>query len=62
MFKFSCKDATIWAIRLQDESLPLLARTQLRMHLLICKRCREFTRQLDTLKIGVHVWREQTDK
>lgn len=50
------------AIRLQDESLPLLARTQLRMHLLICKRCREFTRQLDTLKMGVQVWREQTDK
>lgn len=62
MFKFKCKDATIWAVRLQDERLPLLARTQLHMHLLICKRCREFTRQLDVLKVGVQVWREQTDK
>lgn len=52
----------MWATRLQDERLPLLARTQLQIHLLICRRCREFTRQLDALKMGVEVWREKTDK
>lgn len=61
MFNFTCKDASIWAIRLQDEDLPFVARTQLRVHLLICKRCRELTRQLETLKVGVHAWREHTD-
>jgi hypothetical protein len=41
------------AIRLQsqalDHKLPFLERTGLRLHLLICKWCRRYTRQLKAL-------------
>ena len=62
MLMSTCKDTSVWIIRLQDERLPMLIRVRLNMHLMICNRCREFKRQMHTLKQGVNDWREQTDR
>lgn len=58
---FSCKDTSVWLMRLQDEQLPAMTRMQLKFHLLMCGRCKEFSRQLDALKLGVVSWREHID-
>ncbi len=46
----SCKQATEWMSRRMDEELPLSRRMGLRLHLMICKGCRNFSRQMDLLR------------
>jgi predicted anti-sigma-YlaC factor YlaD len=42
----TCRDVAERASDLLDETLPWTTRLQLRMHLLMCVRCREYVRQL----------------
>jgi predicted anti-sigma-YlaC factor YlaD len=48
----TCRDVAERASDLLDETLPWTTRLQLRMHLLMCVRCREYVRQLG-LVLGV---------
>jgi len=42
----SCKDATRLISQAMDTSLPIARRIRLRLHILICKGCTRFERQL----------------
>jgi hypothetical protein len=42
----------------QDQPLRLADRLRLRMHLLICERCRRVSQQLDFLRIAVRRYRD----
>ncbi|MBA3887967.1 MAG: zf-HC2 domain-containing protein [Acidobacteria bacterium] len=42
----TCRDVADHASDLLDDTLPWTTRLQLRMHLLMCGRCREYVRQL----------------
>ena len=46
----SCKDASRLESQAQDRRLHFGERLGLRMHLLVCAGCREFARQLRTLR------------
>jgi len=45
-----CKQASQLASRSMDEKLPLWKNIMLMMHLLLCRSCNNFTRQLDFLR------------
>jgi len=42
----SCKDTTRLISRAMDTSLPIAKRIRLRLHILICKGCARYERQL----------------
>jgi len=42
----NCRDVTARASDFIDAQLPLRARVQMRMHLLMCRVCREYVRQM----------------
>lgn len=44
----SCKEITQLSSDYIDNELPFLKRWQFRMHLFMCKRCREFVDQIET--------------
>ncbi len=49
LFKFlhlGCKEATLRCMKQHEEPLSFAARIQLKLHLLICKPCLEFSRQI----------------
>ncbi len=46
----SCEQATRLASERQERSLTLRENTELKMHLMICSGCREFSRQIDALR------------
>ena len=46
----SCKHAAELMSRRMDEELPLSQRMGLRLHLMLCKGCRNFSRQMDILR------------
>lgn len=47
----SCKE--ISQILASDEDLSIMRRTELRMHLLMCKHCSNYNKQLKFLKKGM---------
>lgn len=46
----TCREATELASQKMDESLPLIDRLALQMHLAICKNCRRFAVQLEEMR------------
>ncbi|MGM0564141.1 MAG: zf-HC2 domain-containing protein [Pseudomonadota bacterium] len=46
----NCHQATQLMSRAQDEKLTLAKRGQLRMHLLMCSACNQFSRQVKSLR------------
>jgi predicted anti-sigma-YlaC factor YlaD len=46
----TCREATELASRKMDESLPLIDRLALQMHLSICRNCRRFAVQLGEMR------------
>lgn len=46
----NCKQASLLASRAMDEKLPYWKNSMLKMHLLLCRSCANFTRQLDSLR------------
>jgi hypothetical protein len=53
-----CKHASELMSCRQDRKLGLLESLQLRLHLLICKRCRRVTRQLEFLRTAIRRYRD----
>ncbi|MBX3650469.1 MAG: zf-HC2 domain-containing protein [Burkholderiales bacterium] len=54
----SCKKASELMSQGQDRALGTLAKLQLRLHLLICERCRRVTRQLEFLRAAIRRYRD----
>jgi hypothetical protein len=48
----NCKEVTQLLSEAQDRELGLTERLPLRMHLLMCKGCRNFEKQLDFLRLA----------
>ncbi|WP_292987079.1 zf-HC2 domain-containing protein [Nitrosomonas sp.] len=46
----NCKQASQLASRAMDEKLSFWGKSMLTMHLLLCRSCSNFTRQLDFLR------------
>lgn len=46
----SCKDVTQMVSRSMDASLPLVLRARMRLHILFCKGCSRYERQLLLLR------------
>lgn len=57
----NCKEAAALMVAREDRSLPLTERVTLRMHLLICKACPRFERQLLTMRNAMKQWRGYVD-
>jgi len=43
---FACRDLTRYANAYLEDELPALTRLRVRVHLLICRNCRRYLRQL----------------
>ena len=48
-----CKEASRLISQNADRHLPLARRLQLRLHLLVCDACTNFSRQVEQLRKGV---------
>ena len=56
----TCQEATALLIAREDRALGAADRLALRLHLLICKACPRFERQMLTLRNGMKAWRSYT--
>lgn len=57
----SCKDVTALVIAREDRALPLSEQLALRMHMVICKACPVFERQVLTMRNAMKQWRHYSD-
>ena len=48
--RLSCKEASTLLSQAMDRELPLWVRLKLRLHLLICDACTNFSRQLQLVR------------
>ncbi len=53
----TCKQAAALMVAREDLALPLADRLALRLHLLICKACPRFERQMLGMRNGLKQWR-----
>ena len=51
--KMNCKEASRLLSQAMDQDLPLWERARLRLHLVACDACRNFSRQLEFLRRAV---------
>lgn len=58
--KRTCKEATALLIAREDRALSRGDQLALRLHLLICKACPKFARQMLTLRNSMKEWRNYT--
>ncbi len=58
----SCKEVTALVIAREDRELPLTEQLALRMHMVICKTCPDFERQVLTMRNALKQWRNYADK
>jgi hypothetical protein len=58
--KLTCKEASHLLSQGEDRRLALGERIRLRVHLLICDACANFSRQVETLRRAVRALRERS--
>lgn len=56
----TCKQAAALMIAREDRALPLTERVALRLHLMACKACPVFERQVLTMRNAMARWRNYT--
>lgn len=56
-----CKEAAASIVTMQDKALPSGDLVALRLHLLICKACPEFERQIHTMRKVMRAWQRFDD-
>jgi hypothetical protein len=54
----SCKDASRLISQLQDDDLPFRRRMLVRLHLMFCDACTQFSRQLRFLRVVMSRYRQ----
>jgi hypothetical protein len=57
----TCKEAAALMIAAEDRPLPWGRRLALRLHLVICKACPRFQRQVLTMRNAMKQWRNYTE-
>ncbi|MDT8990403.1 zf-HC2 domain-containing protein [Curvibacter sp. APW13] len=57
----TCKEAAALMVAREDRSLGLADRLALRMHLLVCKACPRFERQMLTMRNSMKQWRNYSE-
>lgn len=57
----TCKEAAALMIAREDRALALADRVALRIHLLACKACPSFERQVLTMRNAMRQWRHYTE-
>ncbi len=55
--RLTCQEAADLMLAREDRALPLADRAALRLHLVICKACPQFERQLLTMRHAMKQWR-----
>jgi hypothetical protein len=61
LIHLTCKQVAALLVAREDRQLPLSDRLRVQMHLLACKTCPDFERQLLTLRQAMKQWRNDTD-
>lgn len=56
----SCKEVTALLIAREDRVLPLTERVGLRMHMVLCRACPRFERQVLTMRNAMKQWLNYT--
>jgi len=57
----TCKEVSALLIAREDRALPRVERMALRLHMMMCKACPTFERQLLTMRNAMGRWRHYTD-
>lgn len=57
LFMPSCKEAAALLIANEDRLISLGERAKVRLHLMACKTCPDFERQLLTMRNAMKIWR-----
>jgi hypothetical protein len=58
----TCKEVTVLLVEREDRELPAIERLALRLHLMACRACPVFERQLLTMRNALRRWRHYTDE
>ena len=53
----TCREVTSLVIAREDQTLPLLDRLALRLHMAVCAACPKFERQVLTMRNAMQQWR-----
>jgi hypothetical protein len=61
LFK-SCKDISALVLAREDRPVTLTERAHMRFHMLICKACPNFEKQILTLRQGLKNWRAYSER
>lgn len=56
----TCKEATALMVAREDRALSMSDRIALKLHLLMCKACPRFERQMLTMRNNLQAWRNYT--
>lgn len=56
----TCKEAVGLMVAREDRALPLVERVALRLHLVVCKACPRFGRQMLSMRNNMKQWRNYT--
>ena len=60
-FRRTCKEVSALLIAREDRALPRVERMALRLHMMMCKACPTFERQLLTMRNAMGRWRHYAD-
>jgi hypothetical protein len=58
----NCRQATVLVLQGEDRALSLSERLALRFHMMICKACPRFVRQVALMRGAVGAWRHYVDE
>lgn len=61
-FRRTCKEVTALMVAREDRQLPWADRVGLRLHLMVCKACPTFERQMLTMRHAMKQWRGYTEE
>lgn len=59
-FRRTCKEVASLVVAREDRNLNVTEKLALRTHMLICKACPGFERQVLTMRNAMHQWRHYT--
>ena len=58
----TCRDVTRLVLEGEERSLPLHERLSVRLHMLICKACPRFERQVHFMRAALGRWRGYAER
>ena len=61
-YKRSCEEVAAMVVAREDRDLQLIERLHLRAHMLYCKACPLFEKQMLTMRNAMRQWRNYTDE